>query len=153
MSLYNLILASTMSIFILMSGAVVGISNACAEESKNGYAELINKAERYGAIRVIIDLYLPNYRPDAELSKEAARAQQKEIARRQEKLLGSLAGFNPRGVKKFKYTPSIAMEVDKAALLALISKISSDEVNGITEDTVSRPMNRDMTPAITPNQP
>ncbi|MDA8126130.1 MAG: hypothetical protein M0009_13190 [Deltaproteobacteria bacterium] len=99
------------------------------------YRDLLAKAQATGAVRIIVRLNMP-FVADGLLSKEAALEQQGQISRLQDQLGAALAGYKVQGIKRSKYTPFIAMEVDAAALRALIS---NSLVLSIAEDAPAPP--------------
>jgi len=84
------------------------------------YSRLLAKVQAKGHLRIIVQLNMP-FVPDGQLSAQAAMDQQMRISRMQDQLCAALAQYKVKSIKRFKYTPYIAMEVDSAALKALIS--------------------------------
>jgi hypothetical protein len=75
-------------------------------------------AEAAGAVAVIVRLCVP-FRPEGELSDQAARRQRAQIARAQATLMKKLDGFRVSSVRRYVFTPFVSMSVDAAALLRL----------------------------------
>jgi subtilisin family serine protease len=103
--------------------------------SEGGYANLAGKARTDGAVRVIVRLKQP-FTPIGMLKGAAAQARTDSIAVSQAALADSLSGHNVGNVTNFKYTPQMAMTVDKTALDALVN---SGQVQAIYEDVPDYP--------------
>jgi hypothetical protein len=84
------------------------------------YSRLLAKAQAAGSIRIVARLDMP-FVPDSLLSTQEAIDQQIQISRMQDQVCAALSKYNVMGIKRFKYTPYIAMEVDSTTLSALIS--------------------------------
>lgn len=95
------------------------------------YSSLVARAQSAGNVRVIARLDMP-FVPDGQLSAKEAIDQQVRISRMQDQLCAALSKYNVRGIKRFKYTPYIAMEADATTLRALIS---NSLVLSLEEDT------------------
>ena len=105
--------------------------------NKPEYDELITRARTRGRLRVIIQLNYTDWKPEGELPDGRAVEQQRlRIIQLQDKILEQLAEFDVTGIKKFKYTPQMAMEVDAAALMRLIN---SPDVASVSEDALAGP--------------
>jgi hypothetical protein len=98
--------------------------------STDKFEELSARARAQGSIDVIVKLCVP-FRPEGELSDADARRQRDAIARAQDALIKELRGERVAHVKRYEYTPFIALEVDASALRRLRSSASVAEV---TED-------------------
>jgi len=83
-------------------------------------SKLLSKAQAAGSVHVIVRLNIP-FVPDGQLSATEATDQQAQISRMQDQLCKALSNYNVTGIKRFKYTPYIALEVDSAALKALMA--------------------------------
>ena len=94
------------------------------------YNPLLARAQATGSIRIIVRLNMP-FVADGLLSQQEAAEQQERISRLQDQLCTELTEYKVTGVKRSKYTPFLAMEVDSAALRALIS---NPLVSSIEED-------------------
>jgi hypothetical protein len=107
------------------------------DSNKSHDDELITKAQTRGRLRVMVQLNYDGWRPEGELPDDRAVEQQRlRIIQLQDKILEQLAEFDVRSVKKFKYAPQMAMEVDAVALRQLIN---SPDVAGISEDALAGP--------------
>lgn len=84
------------------------------------YGPLLARAREAGRIRVVVRLATP-FVAEGLLSPEAAAEQQGRISRLQKELAAALGEYGVTGIRGAKYTPFMAMEVDPAALRALIS--------------------------------
>ncbi len=90
-----------------------------SEIANKDYSKLLNRAQSAGSIRIIARLNMP-FVSDGLLSTQEAIDQQIRISGMQDQLCAAISKYNVKGVKRFKYTPYIAMEVDSTALRALI---------------------------------
>ncbi len=95
-----------------------------------------------GRVRVIIELRVP-WQPEGALAapeeietSPVVASQRASIARAQGDLLSRMAGSSYASVKRFKYTPHMAMSVDRRGLDALAR---SPDVISIVEDELARP--------------
>lgn len=125
--------------FILIFGACESLaekaSELAADRTNTGitqkdFSRLFDKAQKAGSIQIIARLNMP-FVPDSELSAQAAANQQARIAGLQDQLCAALSKYNIKNIKRFKYTPYIAMEMDATALKALMS---NPLVSSIEED-------------------
>jgi hypothetical protein len=91
-----------------------------SEITTKDYSKLLARTQAAGIVRIIVKLNM-HFVPDGQLSSQEAVEQQARIAKMQDRLCAELSKYNVKGIKKFKYTPYIAMEVDSTALAALIS--------------------------------
>ncbi len=96
------------------------INEAAPEISHQDYSQLLARAQKAGSIRVIVRLNMP-FVPEGSLSEQEAVDQRARISRMQDQLCAALSQYNAKNFKRFKYTPSMAMEVDSTALRVLIS--------------------------------
>ncbi len=107
--------------------------------------KLISKAREKGRIRVIVGLNT-TFVPEGQIkTAQSINAQRINISRLQDSLLESMGALNPSVVKKFKYIPFMAMEVDEGMLSALISH---NLVKTIGEDRLNQPMLTQSVPLI-----
>jgi hypothetical protein len=105
-----------------------------AEGSDN---ELINKAKGRGSLRVIVRLKLDGWKPEGELpSRQVVDAQREAIAHLQTRLLERMASFSITDLKRFKFVPQVAIEVDAAGLQDLLS---NPGVLRVSEDAAMPP--------------
>ena len=92
---------------------------------------LLAKARSRGAINIVIKLCV-DFVPEGELTNDrAVRAQRRTIAQTQNRLLKQLSRYKVKAVKKYEFTPLLAMQVDAAALRFLKN---SALVAGFEED-------------------
>ncbi len=108
------------------------------------YSNLFFKAQSQGSVRVIVKLKIP-FTPEGALKEDEALKQRAKISETKDQLLKSLSKHKLKGIKKFKYIPYIAMEVDSAALSALIS---NPLVESIQEDIAVPPLLNQSVPLI-----
>lgn len=106
--------------------------------SSEDYNKLLAKARKAGSIRIIARLNMP-FVADSQLSALEAADQQARISKMQDQLCEALSTYNIKGVKRFKYTPYIAMKVDETALRALMD---NSLVLSIEEDAPVPPTTR-----------
>ncbi|MET0646342.1 MAG: hypothetical protein ABW208_06950 [Pyrinomonadaceae bacterium] len=99
--------------------------------SKETFDALMRGALKAGSVAVVVKLCVP-FRPEGELSDEAARLQRAAIARAQDTLLEELRRERVGALKRFATTPYLALHVDARALLRLRS---SPSVADVTEDS------------------
>ncbi len=110
------------------------------------FAALTTKAQAQGRVRVIIGL-----RAEGRAGASAMRnfrdaaARSPLILQAQQSLLIRMSGHSVSSVRKFKYIPYVAMELDAAALEALAS---DSQVVSIEEDRLLKPMLKESTPLI-----
>lgn len=107
-----------------------GTTPPVAEESPAGeedtissprdYSSLLARVRETGRVRIIARLDM-TFVPDGQLSAQESMDQQGRIAGMQDQLCASLSEYQVKGIKRFQYTPYIAMEVDASALVALIA--------------------------------
>jgi hypothetical protein len=108
-----------------------------ASMKSDHFDRLLGAARERGQVPVIVRLCLP-FRPEGELTAEGVRRQRSAIARSQDALLKGLSGSRVANVRRFEYTPFVALTVGAEALLRLRS---SPEVADISEDAVDSPTN------------
>jgi subtilisin family serine protease len=114
-----LFLISFVFVFLFVLGNVPA---AEGQNSPRNYGELLSKAQAAGSVRIIVKLDMP-FASEGVLStsRAAVDQQQSRISRVQDELHESLSQHNATGIKRYKYIPYTAMEVDPAALTALSS--------------------------------
>lgn len=92
---------------------------------------LVAKARSQGPVKIIVTLCV-DFVPEGDLANDQkVREQRQAIARTQKKLLKKLSAYKVNGVKKYQFTPLLAMQVNAAALSFLKT---SSLVAGIEED-------------------
>ncbi|MGQ0658685.1 MAG: S8 family serine peptidase [Chromatiales bacterium] len=113
------------------------------------YEALLEKARTADRVRVIVRLQVP-FAAEGRLARPKAVTDQRlSIARTQDSLLRRLQSHAMVSVKRFKYSPYCAMEVEAAALEALRA---SPEVADIIEDVAVPPLLQNSVPHIGANQ-
>ena len=125
------------------------LPEAYGQDSPKASSALIAKSQATDRVRVIVKLNT-SFQPEGRLSgPQAATSQRSQIANRQNQLQQAVAHHNVRGVKKFKFIPFTAMEVDSAALTALLA---DPLVASIEEDVPVPPALTDSAPLIKADQ-
>ena len=113
------------------------------------FAVLSAKAQAEGRVRVIVGL-----RSEGGSGASAARsfkdpearaAMASRVDRAQQALLVRMSGYSLSSIKRFKYIPYLAMEVDAGSLEALAS---DPEVASIEEDKLLKPMLEESVPLV-----
>ena len=99
----------------------ITIKNGGSSSSQK-FNKLLLRTQAAGSIRIIVRLNML-FVPDSQLSAQAAMDQQTRISGMQDQLCAEISQYDVKGVKRFKYTPYIAMEVDSMALKALMSNL------------------------------
>ena len=113
------------------SFTILMIVNPSSALSESTNAHLLDKAASKGSVRVIVRLNM-DYKTEGRLSSaNSVEKQRSVIARKQQRLLGRLAGKKISGAKYFKTIPYIAMKVDADGLKALLDDY---DVLSIEED-------------------
>lgn len=116
-------------ICILFLSACVGLDQGKSEQAANpinsgrdnkDYSKIISKTHATGSVRVIVSLNM-TFVPEGQLSAREAVDQQAQISKMQDQLCEALSKYKVKEIRRYKHTPYIAMEVDSAALRALIS--------------------------------
>lgn len=100
-------------------GKSMVVKNEGSSSSKD-YSKLLAKAQAAGSVRIIVRLDMP-FVPDGLLSTQEAIDQQVRISGMQDQLCAALSKYKVKGIKRFKFTPYAAMEVDSTALRVLLS--------------------------------
>lgn len=119
------------------------------QDNPKAFSKLLSKAQTTGSVRIIVKLDT-SFRPEGQLSgPQAAISQQARIAMVQGQLLDAVSKYNAQGIKRYKYTPYTAMEVDSTALRALIS---DPLVISIQEDIPVPPTLTDSVPLVKADQ-
>ncbi|MCY3757290.1 MAG: hypothetical protein OXG96_06165 [Acidobacteria bacterium] len=106
-------------------GPVVAVKPAASAQRARAIAELTAKVQAEGRVRVIVGLR-PERGPEAaapsSFKDAAARAAMvSRVDRAQQGLLVRMSSYSLSSVRRFKYIPFLAMEVDEGALEALAS--------------------------------
>jgi subtilisin family serine protease len=112
--IFTLILGQGISVQAALDGSQLKVT------SEGGYAELINKVGKKGAVRLIVTLNVP-FNAMGHMAAREADLQASQISQGQADVHASLAGHNVTRVTNFKYVPQIALTVDRPALDALVA--------------------------------
>ena len=112
--IFTLILGQGISVQAALDGSQLKVT------SEGGYAELINKVGKKGAVRLIVTLNVP-FNAMGHMAAREADLQASQISQAQADVHASLAGHNVTRVTNFKYVPQIALTVDRPAFDALVA--------------------------------
>jgi subtilisin family serine protease/subtilisin-like proprotein convertase family protein len=99
--------------------------------SAQGFATLLAKAQTTGSVRIIVMLRVA-FRPEGLLANTLdALVQRGAIAQAQQALLANSNGIDQASIKRFTYTPALAVSVNAAALARLnasplVSRLEED---------------------------
>ena len=130
-------------------GPVMTVNPTAKAQRTRAFAALMAKVQSQGRVRVIVGLRAEGDSGASAASsfKDAAAraAMMSRIDRAHQALLVRMSGYNVSSVKRFKYIPYVAMEVDAAALGALAS---DPEVVSIEEDSLLKPMLEESVPLV-----
>ena len=114
------------------------VSQNESTSSVKDYSRLLTVAETAGSVRILVKLNMP-FVPDGQLSPKQSEEQQRYISKMQDQLCTVLVHHDVQGIKRFKYTPYMAMRVNAAALKVLIS---SSFVSSIEAESAMPPTER-----------
>ena len=114
------------------------VSQNESTSSVKDYSRLLTVAETAGSVRILVKLNMP-FVPDGQLSPKQSEEQQRYISKMQDQLCTVLVQHDVQGIKRFKYTPYMAMRVNAAALKVLIS---SSFVSSIEAESAMPPTER-----------
>lgn len=119
-------------VLVLHGQGVADEGNKTKVVSKGGYDLLRSKSLDKGSVKVIVKIKTA-FAPESLLRENDKYSQRASLLQMQDQAVTRLEakGHKLRSVRKFKYTPYIAMKVDSAALDTLIS---SPDVISIEED-------------------
>ena len=130
-------------------GPVMAVKPTAKAQRARAFAALAAKAQAEGRVRVIVGLRVGESSGVSAASsfKDAAAraAMMSRIDRAQQALLARMSGHGVSSIKRFKYIPYMAIEVDAAALGALAS---DPEVFSIEENRLLKPMLEESTPLV-----
>ena len=133
----------------LFDKPVMAVKPTAKAQRARAFAALTAKAQAEGRVRVIVGLRVGESSGASAASsfKDAApRAVLVDrVARGQRLLLVRMNSYSISSVKRFKYIPYVAMEVDAAALEALAA---DPEVVSIEEDKLLKPMLEESAPLV-----
>lgn len=128
---------------------VVAVNPAASAQRSRAFAALTAKAQAEGRVRVIVGLRSEGGSEASAASnfKDAAAraAMVGRVDRVQQALMVRMSSHNLSSVRRFKYIPFLAMEVDASALEALAS---DPEVVSIEEDKLLKPMLEESVPLV-----
>ena len=128
---------------------VVIVKPTARAQRARAFAALTAKAQAEGRVRVIVGLRAEggSEASGASSFKDAAAraAMVSRVDRAQQALLVRMSGYSVSSVRRFKYIPYLAMEVDAVALEALAS---DSEVVSIEEDKLLKPMLEESAPLV-----
>ena len=128
---------------------VMAVKPTAKAQRTRAFAELTAKVQSKGRVRVIVGLRAEGGSGASAASsfKDAAAraAMVSRVDRAQQALLVRMNSYSISSVKRFKYIPYVAMEVDAAALGALAS---DPEVFSIEEDKLLKPMLEESVPLL-----
>ncbi|MDE2666387.1 MAG: S8 family serine peptidase [Acidobacteriota bacterium] len=128
---------------------VVAVKPTASAQRVRALAALTAKAQAEGRVRVIVGLRAEGGSEASAASNfkdaEARADMVSRVDRAQQALLVRMSGYSLSSVKKFKYIPYLAMEVDAGALEALAS---DPEVVSIEEDKLLKPKLEESVPLV-----
>jgi len=96
----------------------LAVSTGLAQSSGKVPREVIDQADAYGTVLVLVGLNAP-WQLETELSEDQVRAQREAIASIQKDLLGELEGRAYKVIRRYDRIPGIALEVGPDALAEL----------------------------------
>ena len=107
---------------------VLAVQSATESHGERAFAALTAKAQEEGQVRVIVGLKT-SVRTGESAANSVSDTEPRltGIARIQQSFLTKISGLNISSIKKFKYIPFIAMEVDAAALEILASDLEGGQ--------------------------
>ncbi len=113
-------------------------------------SQLMTQAQEVGTVRVLVQLDMPFFRPEGDLSDvQSIQAQQLGIDGLQDSVLNQLADTNTAVIAAYKYIPYLALELDAAALETLATL---PQVVAIEEDVPVPPALSSSIPVIGANE-
>ena len=130
-------------------GPIMEVKPTARARRARTYAVLSAKARTEGRVRVIVGFRSEGGSESSasiNFKDAAARAAMvSRVDRAQQALLVRMSGYSLSSIKRFKYIPYLAMEVDAGALEALAS---DPEVVSIEEDKLLKPMLEESVPLV-----
>ena len=112
-------LKSILSLVVLFSFFIVLPTQVLASSAHD---ELMQSAKEDGTVRVIVALDHKEFKAEGKLNSAAAvQSQRSKITRLQDALLNANIPGKIANVKRFKYSPYLALEVDSTALSGIIN--------------------------------
>ena len=125
----------------LSDGPVVTVKPTASAQRVRAFAALTAKARAEGLVRVMVGLRAEGGSGALSASSfkdvVARAAMVSRIDRAQQELLDRMSGFSVSSVRRFKYIPYLAMEVDASALESMAT---NPAVVSIEEDKLLKPM-------------
>jgi hypothetical protein len=117
---------------LLLASCSSGASTTPEPSPSTPQNTLLSKVPSGGTLRVIVTL-AGTFVPEGELPDESARQDQRRAIRAaQDAVLAELPSSGVPAVRRFAYTPQLALTVDAAALERLLR---SQRVAAVQEDT------------------
>lgn len=125
-------------LFVMVAAAIATLSTGSAQvpAPTAQLSRLLSLADAQGAVRVIVELdtqFVPEPLLD---TPQAIAGQRSEIARAQDSVLGRVAATAAGDVRRLTTVPMLALDVDRAALVALSA---APGVRTVWLDTLDRP--------------
>ncbi len=115
--------------------AVIATPVIVEENIPPEYMPLLEEARANGGIDIMVRLAMP-YQTESALSAQAVSQQRISIQAAQQTVLSALEGQNAQVKAQFQFVPYLALHVDEAALLELITAIPTGL---ITRDNILTP--------------
>jgi uncharacterized repeat protein (TIGR01451 family) len=109
-------------------------------------AQLAAQIDAQGAVPLIVELNLPDYRPEAFADVQAAAAQETAIANAQNAVLARLAGHEVTNIKTYEYLPFVALTIYSRDTLDAL--FADPDVVRIHEDKPVPPALADSVPLV-----
>jgi subtilisin family serine protease len=121
------------------------VNLARSQLAEQKFQELSAKAQSGGTVSVIVQLRVA-FRPEGEmLSAASVQAQRDVIHQTQDSLMKEMSGYDPASLKRFEYTPYVAVKVNAVGLEELRL---SPNVIGIDDDKLLAPTLAESVPSI-----
>ncbi|MEK6875828.1 MAG: hypothetical protein AABX63_00335, partial [Nanoarchaeota archaeon] len=133
-----------LSFLLFLSTLYPAWAENISQDNQKKYENLILKAQSRGGVRIIVGVDV-HFIPEGFLTSSQAQNQRDLIVQQQNALLNFLAAHNVTHIKRFKYSPYIAVEINEAGLTALVN---NPNVVSIEEDVLSPPLLMNSIPLI-----
>lgn len=127
------------------SSGTIPPASAAIPTKAHRFRKLLDQAQHRETVRAIVRLNNASVAERPWSGEEEVAAQAADIAHRQDQVLNHLEGQMVRGIKKFKYIPFLALELDHRALALLESH---PLIADFEEDSLSRPALNETIPLI-----